>query len=319
MTILARSPLQFAVVREDPRVERALIEELRPGRILLIGSGGCTALALRAWFPELDIVLLDPNPAQLAHVERKRAALASFDPRRFNIGSDAEDGLHESGNFERLFRHFRGFLDRFVVPGEERARRLAEPESGWADVVAHPYWPVAFDVAFADPLLRVMFGPMAVQHAEPGSYPAWFRGRIEDGLSAEDRSVNPWLAHVVLGCYREDPAAWPPYLREQPTDRRPFECLGTGLLELPSFASFDLVQLSNVPDWMDDGDCALLARRLAADMAPGGAVLWRQLNDPRPLPRLFEPEFAFDPDRDAALTGIERSLFYDRVHAGVRR
>jgi S-adenosylmethionine-diacylglycerol 3-amino-3-carboxypropyl transferase len=315
---LPRSPLQFAVVREDPRVEAMLIEERRPARVLLVGSGGCTALALRAWYPDLDITLIEPNAAQVAHVGRKLAALADFRPAAFNVGDDSPEGLSECGNFERLFRVFRGMLDLFVLEASERARRLADPRATWSDVFAHAYWPVAFDLAFADALLRTMFGPEAVQHAAPGSYPRYFQARLEAGLAAGDRTTNPWLHHVLLGCYREDPAAWPPFLRAPPRDRRPFAVVSARLVEAPSFAPFDLVHLSNVLDWMDDAACRRLAARLAAELRPGAAILWRQLNDPRPLRDYFAPAFAFDAAHDARLLAAERSLFYDQVHAGIR-
>lgn len=318
MSTLSRSPLQFAVVREDPRVEATLIAELQCASVLLVASGGCTALALRARCPDVDITLIEPNAAQVAHVARKLEALADLRPARFNVGDDARDGLSECGNFEGLFRTWRAVLDEFVVTKVDRARRLRDPNATWTDVCDHPYWPVAFALAFADPMLRTMFGPDAVQHAAPGSYPEYFRARIETGLASVDRTVNPWLHHLLLGCYSVEPEGWPPFLQQPPRDLRPFPVLGTTLMAAPPLVGFDLVQLSNVLDWMADADCRRLAARLAAELRPGAAVLWRQLNDHRPLREYFEPAFVFDDARDAHLLASERSLFYDRVHAGVR-
>jgi S-adenosylmethionine-diacylglycerol 3-amino-3-carboxypropyl transferase len=311
--------LQFAVVREDPRVEAMLVDELRCRRMLLVGSGGCTALALRSWYPEAEITLVEPNPAQVAHVAKKLAALRDLRPAEFDVGAARPSpGLSECGNFERLFRVFRSVLDEFVLPADDRARRLADPAATWDDVRAHPYWPVAFELAFADPLLRTMFGPAAVQHAPPGSYPRYFQARIEAGLAAGDRPTNPWLHHVLLGRYLDDPAAWPPFLRRPPRDLRPFPVVASTLQAVPSFSPYDLVQLSNVLDWLADADGRRLATRLAAELRPGAAVLWRQLNDPRPLREYFSPAFAFDAARDARLLAAERSLFYHAVHAGIR-
>jgi S-adenosylmethionine-diacylglycerol 3-amino-3-carboxypropyl transferase len=171
MSTIARAPPQFVVVREDPRVEREVVRALRPRRVLLVASGSCTALALRAWFPRLEIALIEPNPAQVAHVERKLAALArGAAPAEFNVGEDASEGLHECGRFERLFRLFRTVLDLFVVPPVERALRL-EQDAAWDDVVGHPWWPVAFELAFADPLLRTMFGPARCSTQSPAAIP----------------------------------------------------------------------------------------------------------------------------------------------------
>jgi S-adenosylmethionine-diacylglycerol 3-amino-3-carboxypropyl transferase len=95
--------------------------------------------------------------------------------------------------------------------------------------------------------------------------------------------------------------------------------IATTFEQAPPFDGFDLVQLSNVLDWMDDAACARLAAHLAEELRPRSAVLWRQLNDPRPLAELFAPAFAIAPERDAELVALERSLFYDQVHLGIRR
>src|SRR5690349_17004226 len=80
------NPVKFAVVREDPLVEDALVRRFGARRVLLIASGGCTALSLRALHPELELTLLDPNPAQLERVERKAAALGLPDgPQRRRV------------------------------------------------------------------------------------------------------------------------------------------------------------------------------------------------------------------------------------------
>lgn len=313
------APLQFAVVREDPRLEEHLVRAAGARRLLLVASGGCTALHLRAASPDAHVTLVEPNPAQVEHVGRKLAALAEPQPAAFNVGSAEPTGLHECGNFERLFRLFRTVLDEFVLPAAERRARCGDPHAGWDDVVAHRWWPVAFATAFADDVLLAMFGPAAVQHAVPGSYPDYFRGRLEAGLAAPDRAHNPWLHHVLLGHYLDDPAAWPPFLRTPPRDLRPFPVLAGDLLAVPSFAEFDFVHLSNVLDWMDDGACRALAARLQRELRPGAGILWRQLNDPRPLLGHFAPAFAFDPARDAELTRAERALFYDQVHFGLHR
>lgn len=326
MPLVRHLPLQFAAVREDPRVEARVLREFATApaasrRALLIASAGCTALYLQQQLPDLHLELLDPNPAQLQHVERKRRALADFDPARFDVDTRAGTGLHECGNFERLFRLLRASLDEFVIPAEERRRRLelGARADDWRDVVEHAYWPSAFAAAFSDDLLIATFGPDAVQHAERGSYPAYFRRRIELGLAADDRGDNPWLHHVLLGHYLPRRSAWPPYLQNAPVTLPQLPTHRASLLDAPPFGRFDFVQLSNVMDWMAPAACRALAERLCREMRPGTAILWRQLNNERDLTGLFRPAFTFDERRDAELTRTERSLFYNRVHHGVRQ
>src|SRR5262245_41603199 len=105
--------LQFAVVREDPAIEARLLRNTTGRRVLLIASGGCTALHLASEFPDLDITALDANPSQIRHVASKIDALAR------HAGLDEWQQLSQCGNFESLFRGLRGFLEEMVAAPEE--------------------------------------------------------------------------------------------------------------------------------------------------------------------------------------------------------
>ena len=108
------NPLQFAVVREDALVEVEVLRRHPCRRVLLIASGGCSALTLQSVLPELEITLLDPNAAQLDLVRAKLDALDALRAgdrlARFNVENDDPSGLCECGNFESLFRSLRTFL-----------------------------------------------------------------------------------------------------------------------------------------------------------------------------------------------------------------
>ncbi|MBK6939738.1 MAG: DUF3419 family protein [Planctomycetes bacterium] len=313
--------LQFATVREDPLVELALLRERPTRHALMIASAGDTALALRAHLPDLELTLVEPNPAQKAHVLAKEAAwLAAEPPSVFNVGAADPSGLSERGNFEALFRQLRSFLREFVAPastfeawfGERGALAASAPA-----VFAQRYWPVAFQLFFADSMLHAMFGPAATQHARPGSYPDYFRRVIERGLLRDDAFDNPYLQHVLSGRYMERRESWPEFLRLAPQPLRATWIDGT-LDTVPSFAPFDFVDLSNVLDWSDRAQIDALASRLGHELRPSARVLWRQLNDPEDLEARFAPWFTFDATRAAALLASERSLFYDSLHLGTR-
>ena len=86
---------------------RRIVSETGASKLLLVASGGCTALSLAAWFPRLELTLVDPNPAQLQLVGSKidllRAERSERLLRRFNVGDGSASGLSESGRFEALF------------------------------------------------------------------------------------------------------------------------------------------------------------------------------------------------------------------------
>lgn len=321
------NPLQFAVVREDPAIEAALIRRVGARRVLLIASGGCTALSLQAGFPELELTLVDSNPAQLRHVRDKAEALAATagDPaaraRRFNVGTDDPGGLNARGNFESLFRGLRDLLRELVVPAAELESLLTRPVGPDAlreRVFSHRYWRPAFSAFFHDALLEAMFGPAAIQHAVPGSYPDYFRRVIERGWTAPGAHLNPWLHHVLLGHYLAEPAAWPPYLALPTPERYRFEWVEGPIESVDDFGRYDLISLSNLFDWSDRPAIEALATRLRREARPGAALLYRQLNHTAELEGLFAPEFCFDPALAAEWLAADRSLFYARISVGRR-
>ncbi len=328
------NPLQFAVVREDPRVEIDLVERHGCRRALLVGSGGCTALTLQARFPDLALTVADPNPAQLDHIRTKTERLQALAGDRaarlaaFNVETSDPRGLSECGNFESLFRGWRALLHDLVLPaGVMRA--------GFADaaacrnlrtaLISHRYWPVAFELFFSDALLLAMFGEAALQHAPAGSYPGYFRAAIERGLARPEAFNNPFLHHLLLGHYLDRPGALPEFLTAPPPAgslkliAAPIAAGTEHEATLPHFAAYDLIGLSNICDWMAPEATNALLARLRREVRPGTVVLWRQLNNVRDLAAGLGPAFRFDAAWDAQQRTGDRSCFYNRIGAGARR
>src|SRR5205823_2108826 len=183
-------------VREDPEIEAALVERTHARAILLVASGGCTALTLAARLPELRITAFDANPLQLEHVRNKAHAAARGDLSELGR-------LNQAGEFEGLFRLMRAAVEEFVAPRGEIARYFDGNRDWASNWLQSPYWPAVFSTVFNDPLLHAMFGRGATQHAEPGSYPGYFQRAFERGLFRDDGPRNPWLQHVLEGGTRE--------------------------------------------------------------------------------------------------------------------
>ena len=311
------NPVQFAVVREDPEVERAVLRAHPTDRALLVASGGCTALALQSWFPEMALTLVDPNPAQLRLVREKIDALAQpLDEealRRFNVADDDAHGLSQS-----LFRGLRRFVEEFVAPPDEIASWFdpTTPRAVVAKSFSSPYWKVAFDLLFADSLLHAMFGPVATQHAAPCSYPGYFRENLERGLTDEAAFSNYFLHHIFLGAYRLD--SLPAFL-SRPADDHAFEMVEGLIDDVPDIAAHGFVDLSNIMDWMSREECGPMIEKLRREMLPGSTVLWRQLNNDTDRCAWFGNAFEFDDEFGRRLATMDRSLFYSSIHVGTKR
>ena len=317
--------VQFAVVREDPMVEAELVRLTKASNVLLIASGGCTALTLQTLFPDLHITLVDFNPAQLERVREKIRALRDTDTatrhQRFNIGTSEPKGLNQNGNFESLFRGLREFIFDLVAD-EAEIHALFEEKERLANVsellFSSKYWQVAFDLYFSDSLLNAMFGPDATQHAEPGSYPRYFQTLFENGLASPTAFDNYFLHHVFLGYYLQRPASLPYYLLSPPTDYR-FQMVEGTLDRVPNLQRFDLISLSNIMDWMPLTEIVALISHLQNEMKSGASLLYRQLNNDTDLSTYFGDSFAFNTALGVRFQEIERSLFYSSIHVGKRR
>jgi S-adenosylmethionine-diacylglycerol 3-amino-3-carboxypropyl transferase len=306
------NPLQFAVVREDPAIEEAVVDRFGARRALLVASGGCTALSLACGRPSVELSLFDINPHQLAHCEAKREALIAGSRERFNVGGRDPRGLNARGNFESLFRGLRELLVDLV--GEDVLAGACEGDRASTETLfASRYWPVAFDLFFSDPMLLAMFGPSAVQHAPPGSYPRYFQRVLEDGLTRAGARDNWFLHHVLLGHYVDRVDALPPYLRELPARVAPWTAIEGSLADVPELARFDVVSLSNLFDWMDRPSVEATIALLGAELAPGAVVIVRQLNSALDLAPLFAPRFDADEVFARELLARDRSLFYARL------
>ncbi|MBL8693327.1 MAG: DUF3419 family protein [Planctomycetes bacterium] len=319
---MRENPVQFAVVREDPLVDIAVVERTAARRALLPASGGCTAFELARRFPQIEITLIDPNPAQLALVQEKLQLLSgpagAARHAKFNVGSDAPRGLNQRGNFESLFRQLRLFLEEFVVSREELVcwfeGGTAEETRRW---FSSRYWAVAFRLFFSDALLEAMFTNSATQHADPGSYPQYFRSAFERGLLRADARMNYFLHHVFLGRYLAMPGAYPSYVDADLSGAR-VTLVQAGLEEISDFSPYDFVGLSNVLDWMPRERSMAILKRLRSTLRPGAAVLWRQLNNEVRHEEALLPEILLDGSLSPALLARDRSLFYNRVCAGFR-
>lgn len=321
---MVNNKIQFAVVREDPLIEAEVLKSGTPQKVLLIASGGCTAFTLQALFPDLEITLLDPNPHQISLIEKKLSYLNHYDEKEtklpFNVGVDDPAGLNECGNFESLFRGLRNFIYEFVIPQEE-LREMFCARRGREEITErmfnNKFWKVAFDLYFSDSLLHAFFGPEATQNAPAGSYPSYFKDILERGLGDDSAYDNYFLHHILLGHYIDDDRCLPVYL-SNPCKSFRIQFV-TGYFDaVDHLEQYDLVQLSNIFDWMTRDDIDRIAEKVNREMKTGAVLMFRQLNNTVDYSGLFKNHFRFDRQQENTLLKKDRSLFYNKLNIGVK-
>ncbi len=315
---MKKKSVQFSVVREDPEIEMRLVQDFGIERATLIASGGCTAFCLKALNPDLEITLIEPNPAQVVLIREKISTFENQEKNKilekFGVKNSLSDSLIERGNFESLFRQFRLFVQEFIISETEiRNAFINNSAEIWHEVFRNSYWSVAFELFFSDAILRAMFGQSAIQHAPKNSYPRYFQKFLEKGLIEAVASENYFLHHIFLGRYFAD--ALPFYLENFPRNFEfDFFC---GFAEnYTNFSGRQLVSFSNIFDWCDESVVKQIAGNVSGNLDIGSVIIYRQLNNKKNYRHFFGGKF--DWLETSEIIEKDRSLFYENIEIGVK-
>jgi S-adenosylmethionine-diacylglycerol 3-amino-3-carboxypropyl transferase len=312
--------LEFAVIREDARLEGDLVMRTGAKSLLCVASGGCVALSLAARFPDLEVVAFDESQAQLDHLKLKAHAAEKRMLARLNVEDASKHGLNQCGEFEKVLRLLRAFFEEFIAPHDEllafftRSRPTVVLDGMVRSWLSSRYWRAAFASCFTDELLEESLHPKRLRHAAKGSFPLYFERAFARGFRRDGAPENPFLQHVFLGGYRR--GCEPRYIRG-PNALNVATMHGT-LFDIPGLERFDVVSLSNVFDARSDATVSAWAATLKEKLKPGATILIRQMNNERRLRPFFEPEFAFNTSLGRSYFYRDRSLFYERFEVGAR-
>ena len=309
--------VQFGVVREDPQTELDLISKFSLNSVILIGSGGCTALSIKSQFPDVRLSVIEPNSSQIKLIKKKITLIKQNTLNNIIkiIGVETDKSLIKSGLFESLFKMFRGFIYEFVISKSNLLKLMQSNLSGrWRSVFRNPFWKIAFDLYFSDAFLITMFGKDAVQYAPKNSYPSYFRNLIEKGLTRSDVKTNYFLHHIFFGHYLKGKKNWPPYLQKLPSrfDMTFHECYAN---QYKDYDQFSLVSLSNIFDWSPRYQIKYIAKRISRQMFPGSVLIYRHLNNSNSFKSYFNG-FKWQTKLEKQFLDKDRSLFYSKICVG---
>jgi S-adenosylmethionine-diacylglycerol 3-amino-3-carboxypropyl transferase len=243
--------LYFAQVREDPVLEIEALEAGAEDTIVVVSSGGCTALSLLAAGAG-TVVAVDLNPAQNHLVELKAAAvsrLARAEAIAF-LGGSAESAAGRMRGYGRLRSDLsaeaRGYWDarsreiergvltggvteRFIgtivtamrttIHPPSRILRLLDCQSLDAQRAFYDQewnnrrWRLMFKVLLNRRVFRRTYDPAFFAHVENPSFPDHFHQTFEHGLTNIAIANNYFLHHMLTGSYPRDiDGGLPPYL-----------------------------------------------------------------------------------------------------------
>jgi S-adenosylmethionine-diacylglycerol 3-amino-3-carboxypropyl transferase len=320
-------------------------------RVIMVASGGCTASLLGAHPKVTWLRLVDPNAAQLALSRLKLRLLATCEPaermallgrsplrseeRRNRLATEldalgfaadvlgppalvAEQGPDHVGRYERLFAELRARLedqasaiDALLGSSDvaEQRRRVA-PEGGlWKRIRE------ALDEVMAAQNLSRLFGEDAIANSvEP--FASHFARRIRHVLGTLPAAGNPYLHQMLRG--RDPEGTTVPWLTEPIPGRLPcldWSCASMAHALAESRASFDVVHLSNILDWLSPEAAGATLALAHQALRPGGWTIVRQLNSRLDV-RALGPGFDWRSREADALLAQDRSFFYRELHLG---
>ncbi len=349
----AALPIAFAQVREDPMIDMQLVGLLeRPVRVLMVASGGETA-ALLSTLPLARLHLVDMNEAQLSLSRLKLQLLKTADtaerlqllghaPMPIDRRSSelarrlaalglpvdalgppklvARFGPDQCGRYEWLFARLR---ERLTHQNDaiRRLMILRDPNQQARLVAEGTELGKCIEVAFAESMqlsrLVQIFGTDATANRlQP--FATHFVDQTRKALSMMNAADNPFLQSIFLGSFHGP--VWPWLNAAKPaccpvthyTHARMDAVLGS----LPD-RSYDLIQLSNILDWIKPTDAQCLLNDAFRCLSPGGLVVIRQLNSRLNIPAI-PGEFQWRSDLSRRLHATDRSFFYRSLHVGMK-
>jgi S-adenosylmethionine:diacylglycerol 3-amino-3-carboxypropyl transferase len=244
--------LFFAQVREDPRVELRALRLKPTDRVVIVSSGGCTALSMLAEKPR-EVVCVDVNTVQNHLVELKALAVATMEhdealrflgawPPEARTRLSAYVAIRESlspaarrhwdGNRRALVRGVldSGVSERFlrILVGALRPAvhspatiealfacdTLAEQRSFYAQRWNTRRWRLMLRLLVNRVTFRKTFHSAFMEHVEERKLSAHFGHLIEQVITEVPIGENYFLRQMLTGSYAQGPAAaLPPYLQ----------------------------------------------------------------------------------------------------------
>lgn len=310
----------FAVNREDHLIESQVIEQLKPAKMLTIGSGGCVALSLKTIYPYLHLSVFDINPHQLFHINKKIEALKNSDHDALNISKKNDSCLNQSGTFDIMFQELRKSFNDYIATENEMIEFFDANTTSDKRVIIQNNWHnndnihKPFEVVFNDISIEKNFGDEATKHGKPGSYVNYMKKKILEGISRKDAYLNPFLQHIFLGYYQSKFVF--PYLSSN--GEQDLEMIEGNIFSVNKISSYNLVSLSNIFDWSEDKSVKEHVEYLS-QLKKGSAIIIRQLNNHKDWNKIFSKYFTEDNSFDLHWKIHDRSLFYDHYRLFIRK
>lgn len=313
--------IRYANCWEDADILCEVLRPARGGRFFSIASGGDNAFALLA--EGAEVLAADLNPAQLALVELKSAAirtlereelltflgirpgsnrLHTYQQLRGALSADARHrwdrqtgilrrGILHAGKFERFLRAF-GQRILPLVHSRRTIEALMHPRVPetrtlfYRNTWDNRRWRALFKIAMSRPVLgRGGRDPAFFQQVE-GPVSTRLLTRVGRAFETLPLHENPWLDYILHGNFtRTLPRYLRPGILEAVRNRLDHLTLVRGEAgHLPDAGTFDGFNLSDIFEYPDAAACRELYGALLSQSNPGARLAYWNMLVPRSVP-----------------------------------
>lgn len=344
-------PIAFSQVREDALLDLDLLQQVRtPAKVLMVASGGCTA-ALLLTTPHLqELVLVDPNPSQMALSRLKIRLLKEPKDERLKILGHlpmpvelrkknietyletlqlpknslgpidlvAQDGPDYVGRYERVFAQLQREL-RPIQP--ELVSLLSLQNTAQQKEKLSLSLKNALESAFQKvmdlPYLIHLFSAEATQNSIlPFSQHFFLRTlHVLETLPALE---NPYLQQVLYGRFLKKGYPWlecPPILNLPSVYYENLDMFSVLQNAKEQKKTFHLIHLSNILDWLREEEAQKILALAFEVLNTNGFLILRQLNSSLEI-RQLGPFFQWQEPLSTSWHQNDRSYFYRKIHIG---
>ncbi|MEK5443973.1 MULTISPECIES: DUF3419 family protein [unclassified Fredinandcohnia] len=234
------SNIYFSQIREDSLVEREISRIVGPQKVLVVGSGGCTAFSILTDTIN-QVLCVDVNPAQCALIELKKAAIQQFSLNDFlsfigetdcdNRGemyeeiaeelpeyarhfwelhrSEIEEGINHCGINERFYRFIGGNICRNVYDETVwnqlfSAKNLDEQQRFYEEYLTTAQWRTAVKILLSKTTHLQFFPSFMFKNASEHDFGNFFLSQFEKEVKTKPIHNNYFLSQILFSTYLYD-------------------------------------------------------------------------------------------------------------------
>jgi S-adenosylmethionine-diacylglycerol 3-amino-3-carboxypropyl transferase len=354
-----RNPLRFSLGWEDYQVIEAGLQPKQGDAIIAILASGDIILNLLRFEPSV-IYGVDFNPAQIHEVRLKLAAIEHLNHSEFltllgfsgypeerlqlytrlapKLAPETNAFWHQYRTFIRKGVSFQGWMEQFyTLTGRILRFFLADQFTNYLSAQTREERQHIFDKRLNRPMLRAltkifMNNRIAVnvlyQRQATKNIPSTFDYQASCWRNFYHAFVdigcvnNPYLTYLMTGKMPNDPACWPPYLKEEyyPTLQRNLAAvtllntdLCSGLCQL-SDDSIDCFSLSDIFDWMDLSQIEAVLQQIIRVGRKNARIISFILNYDKGIPPSVQRYYRIDEKTSVRLQALERLGFYSKIN-----